>query len=157
MSLGRIYTSGSSVERWPCRGGGAAFCHSYWHPVFHVSQLKKVISPHKENKDEIPMLTENYEWKAVPDEVYGYLKNKAGSWDVLISWKGLPRHEATWELYENMQHRFPDFHLEDKVNLEKECNDRPPILHQYSRRKKEIITRTWRAREGNNGKGLPFC
>lgn len=58
------------------------------HHVFHVSQLKKVIGPHTENRDEIPMLTENYEWKTVPEEAYGYLKNKTGSWDV--SWKGLP-------------------------------------------------------------------
>ena len=94
------------------------------HPVFHVSQLKKVVGLHKENRDDIPCLTENHEWRAIPEEVYGYLKNKARGWDVLISWKGLPQHEATWELYEDMQHRFPDFHLEDKVNLE-ECNDRP--------------------------------
>ena len=60
------------------------------HPVFHVSQLKKVVGPHKENKDVIPMLTESYEWKTVPEEVYGYLTNKAGSWDMLISWKRLP-------------------------------------------------------------------
>ena len=33
-----------------------------------------------------------------------------------------------------MRQRFPDFHLEDKVNLEKESNDRPPIFYQYSRR-----------------------
>ena len=94
------------------------------HPVFHVSQLKKVVGLHKENRDDIPCLTENHEWRAIPEEVYGYLKNKARGWDVLISWKGLPQHEATWELYEDMQHRFPDFHLEDKVNLE-ERNDRP--------------------------------
>ena len=92
-------------------------------------------------------MTKEYEWRAVPEEVYGYLKNKARGWDVLVSWKGLPPHEATWELYEDMQQRFPDFHLEDKVKLEKdfhledkvkleECNDRPPIIHKYSRREK---------------------
>lgn len=109
----------------------------------HVSQLKKVIGSHKENRDDIPMLTENYEWKVVPKEVYAYLKNKAGGWNVLICWKGLPRHEATWKLYEDMQHHFPDFYLEDKVDSEK-CNDRPPILHQYKGKKeiKRNITRT---------------
>ena len=53
---------------------------------------------------------------------------------MLVQWKGLPQHEATWELYEDLKQRFPDFHLEDKVNLEKESNDRPPILYQYKRR-----------------------
>ena len=38
-------------------------------------------------------------------------------------------------------HLYSDFHLEDKVNLEKECNDRPPIIHQYSRRGKREVTR----------------
>ena len=75
----------------------------------------------------VPYLTENHEWVAVPDEAYGYTKNDKGDWEVLMSWKGLPRHEATWEKY--------DFHLEDKVNLEQGCNDRPPIIHQYSRGK----------------------
>ena len=92
---------------------------------------------HEENCDDIPYLSENYEWRAMPEEVYGYLKNKAGSWDVLVSWKGLPRHEATWELYEDLQQRFPDFHREDKVNLKRESNDRPPILYQYTRKGKK--------------------
>lgn len=38
---------------------------------------------------------ENYEWKAVPEEIFGYKKNDAGAWEVLISWKGLPGHEGT--------------------------------------------------------------
>lgn len=70
-------------------------------------------------------ITGNHEWRASPEEVYGYLKNKAGGWDVLVSWKGLPRHDATWEPYDEMQQRFLEFHLEDKVNLKRECNDRP--------------------------------
>ena len=65
------------------------------HPIFHVSQLKKVLGKHDENRNGVPCLTENHEWKDVPEEVYEYLKNKAGSWDVLVQWKGLPRHEAT--------------------------------------------------------------
>ena len=73
----------------------------------------------------MPYMTEIHEWRAVPDEIHGYLKNKTGGWDVLISWKGLPRHGATWEDYEEMQRLFPEFHLEYKVNLEKEFNDRP--------------------------------
>ena len=30
---------------------------------------------------------------------------------MLVSWKGLPRHEATWKLIEDMQQRFRDFYL----------------------------------------------
>ena len=55
----------------------------------------------------------------------------------MIKRQGLPPHEASWEKCEDFQQKFPDFHLEDKVSLERECNDRPPIIHQYSRRKKK--------------------
>ena len=107
------------------------------HPVFHVSQLKKMLGEHNEAQQDIPYMTENHEWRAIPKKVYGYLEYKVGGWDVLISWKGLPRHEATWETYEEIQQLFPEFHLQDKVNLERECNYRPPVIRQYSRRGKE--------------------
>ncbi|TYK18018.1 Retrotransposable element Tf2 [Cucumis melo var. makuwa] len=58
---------------------------------------------------------ENHEWLAVPEEAYGYHKNAKGEWEVLMSWKGLPSHEATWEKYDDFQQSFPDFHLEDKI------------------------------------------
>ena len=76
-------------------------------------------------------MTENHEWLAVPEEAFGYQKNAKGEWEVLMSWKGLPSHEATWEKYDYFQQSFPNFHLEDKVKLERECNVRPPIIHQY--------------------------
>ncbi|TYK14783.1 Retrotransposable element Tf2 [Cucumis melo var. makuwa] len=76
----------------------------------------------------------------VPDEAYGYQKNDKGSWEVLMSWKGLPSHEAMWENYDDFQRSFPDFHLDDKVKLEGECNVRPPIIHQYRRREKRNET-----------------
>ncbi|KAA0067034.1 putative retroelement protein [Cucumis melo var. makuwa] len=49
-----------------------------------------------------------------PEEVLDYQKNKAGQWEILISWEGLPRHEATWEAYDEMQRLYPDLRLEDK-------------------------------------------
>ncbi|KAA0050812.1 transposon Tf2-1 polyprotein isoform X1 [Cucumis melo var. makuwa] len=85
---------------------------------------------------------DNHEWIAVPDEVFGYRKDNKQNWEILISWKGLPRHEATWEKYDDFQQSFPDFHLEDEVNLEQECNVRPPIIHQYARRNKNKAERS---------------
>ena len=105
------------------------------HPVFHVSQLKKAVGESANSEELLPFLTANHEWKAVPQETNGYRQNETGRWEVLISWKGLPHHEATWESYDNFQQSFPDFHLEDKVKLDRECNVRPPIIHQYSRRR----------------------
>ena len=43
----------------------------------------------------IPYLTENHEWLAIQEEIYGYTKNKEGNREVLIKWHGLPPHEAT--------------------------------------------------------------
>ncbi|KAA0040204.1 ty3-gypsy retrotransposon protein [Cucumis melo var. makuwa] len=39
------------------------------HPVFHVSQLKKVIGPHENAQPTIQHITEKFEWKSVPEEV----------------------------------------------------------------------------------------
>ena len=106
------------------------------HPMFHISQLKRALGECENREELVLFLIENHEWLVIQKEVYRYQKNENGLWEVLMSWKGLPRHEATWENYDDFQQSFPDFHLEDKVKLERECNDRPPIIHQYSRRKK---------------------
>ena len=69
------------------------------------------------------------------EEIYGYRKNPATKdWEVLVSWKGLPPHEATLEDCNDFRRQFPDFHLEDKVDLEEESDARPSILFKYSRR-----------------------
>ncbi|TYK28181.1 polyprotein [Cucumis melo var. makuwa] len=39
---------------------------------------------------------------AQPEDILEYQKNKAGSWEVLISWEGLPRNEASWEDYDEI-------------------------------------------------------
>ena len=54
---------------------------------------------------------------------------------MLITWKGIPPHETTWENCDDFARKLPHFHLEDKVSLERESNDRPPIVIQYRRRK----------------------
>ncbi|TYK28537.1 Transposon Ty3-I Gag-Pol polyprotein [Cucumis melo var. makuwa] len=77
------------------------------HPVFHISQLKRAFGECQERQDVVPYLTENHERLAVPDEAYGYTKNNKGEWEVLMSWKGLQQHEATWDKYDDFQQSFP--------------------------------------------------
>ncbi|KAA0046496.1 protein disulfide-isomerase 5-4-like [Cucumis melo var. makuwa] len=84
------------------------------HPVFHVSQLRKVVGNHAEVQPTIQILNDHLEWRAHLEEILEYQKNKAGSWEVLIVWKGLPQHEASWEDYDGICRQYPDFHLEDK-------------------------------------------
>ena len=43
-------------------------------------------------------------------------------WRVLIWWNQTPREEATWEDYDEIKLRFPEFHLEDKVLLQERGN-----------------------------------
>ena len=70
---------------------------------------------------------------------------------MLISWKGLPPYEATWETCSDFQQQIPDFHLEDKVNLEEESNFRPPIRSVYNRRNKgKNICEESRRNKGKN-------
>ncbi|TYK19605.1 soluble inorganic pyrophosphatase 1 [Cucumis melo var. makuwa] len=72
------------------------------HPVFHVSQLKKMIGEHVNVYPTTQYLTtqyltETHERKVVPQEGVDYRKDESGKREVLISWEGLPQHEVTWE------------------------------------------------------------
>ncbi|TYK27326.1 hypothetical protein E5676_scaffold394G00120 [Cucumis melo var. makuwa] len=64
--------------------------------------------------------------------------------------EGLP-HEATWEVCDDFKQPFPDFHLEDKVDLEEECNDRLPIILQCNRRGKKGKARVRESLGSENG------
>ncbi|KAL0548958.1 hypothetical protein IC582_013436 [Cucumis melo] len=106
------------------------------HPVFHVSQLKKMVGEHTDIQPTVQQLDENFVWKTHPVEALDYRRNKAGEWEVMIRWDGLSIHETTWESYVDIADKYPDFHLEDKVSLEGRNNVRPPILFRYSRKNK---------------------
>lgn len=82
------------------------------HPVFHVSQLKKALGNHQSVQEEPPVLTDDFEWVACPEEVFAAHHDYT---EVLICWRGLPEHEATWEKWSDIQIQFPDFNLEDMV------------------------------------------
>ncbi|KAL0537221.1 hypothetical protein IC582_026196 [Cucumis melo] len=108
------------------------------HPVFHVLQLKKFVGDRTGVQPTIQFISENLEWQAQPEEAVKYQKNGNGDWEVLICWKDLLEHEASWECYDENQRLYPTFHLEDKVNLEGEGNVRPPpIKFVYKRRSRK--------------------
>ena len=46
-------------------------------------------------------------------------KNLQAATQLLIHWAGLTPTEATWEFADEIALRFPQFDLEDKVNLKK--------------------------------------
>ena len=99
------------------------------HPVFHVSQLKKVVGNPMNVHPFVPFLTENVECVSILADIFGYRKHPSTKErKVLISWQGLPPHEATKENCDDFAQQFPSFHLQDKVSLKRKSNDRPPII-----------------------------
>lgn len=49
----------------------------------------------------------------VPPKAQGQL----GDVELLLKWKTLPEFEAIWKDFYMIQKQFPEFHLEDKVNV----------------------------------------
>ncbi|TYK23464.1 putative retroelement pol polyprotein [Cucumis melo var. makuwa] len=84
------------------------------HSLFHVSQLRKMMGQHADSQPTIQFIDENYMWKSEPEEAIEYRKTRAEQWEVLVCWRGLPKHEASWESYDEMKEKYPNFHLEDK-------------------------------------------
>ncbi|GJU18978.1 putative mitochondrial protein [Tanacetum coccineum] len=88
------------------------------HPVFHVSQLKKLVGDQVAETNFPKELLGDMEMRVQPQEVLGVREGKSNSKEdreVLIRWKSLPEYESTWEPFQLIQNQFPDFHLEDKV------------------------------------------
>ena len=103
------------------------------HPVFHVSQLKKVVG----NPDQVlplpPTLAADLEWVVEPLQVKD-IRGTGSDQLVLVQWKGLPEFECTWESARMIHQRFPEFQLEDKLKLLAGRDGRTPII-TYQRRK----------------------
>lgn len=111
------------------------------HPMFHVSQLKKVIGDPTNVTPLPPQLTREGVLGVEPETVLNERVNATtGQEELLIKWKGVSELDCTWEWKSTMKKQDPGFDLEVKVGFEGEGNDtyeanRPPILYRYSRRK----------------------
>ena len=107
------------------------------HPVFHVSQLRRAIGP-AQPADALPAeLTDELELIVEPERLLGIRSKsvgQAGEIEVLIKWRGLVEFEASWEDFDVIHEQFPDFHLEDKVEVWRGSIVRPPVQATYRRR-----------------------
>ena len=85
------------------------------HPIFHVSLLKKHAGPLPFtpelvlDMDELGLIAA--EPVAILERKLGKKGNKAVVY-LLIQWSNKPKEEATWELYADIEARFPSFDLE---------------------------------------------
>ncbi|TYK21761.1 Transposon Tf2-6 polyprotein [Cucumis melo var. makuwa] len=69
-----------------------------YHPQMDgQTELKRTFRECQNPQELAPYMIENQEWLVVPDKVYGYQKNDQGFWEVLMRWKGLPRHENSYK------------------------------------------------------------
>ena len=85
------------------------------HLVFHVSQQKKSIPPTAIASSELPI---SINTPLVPIAILDRKLVKRGNQaatKVLVQWSNLPSEDATWEFLFDIQKRFPDINLEDKV------------------------------------------
>ena len=81
------------------------------HPVFHVSLLKRCVSPSASSQPLPKYLSEDWELKVSPEEIIATRVNDAGQEELLVKWPDLLAFENSWELKSNFQQEFPDFHL----------------------------------------------
>ncbi|KAF2286993.1 hypothetical protein GH714_036788 [Hevea brasiliensis] len=110
------------------------------HPVFHVSQLKKVVGNH----DVIPSLPTEMAIEELlpilPEAIIArWTVEKDGNSipQLLIQWQGHPLDEATWLDESNCQGQFPDFSLEEKVAISVRGNDAEKFPPEPKGRKKK--------------------
>ena len=114
------------------------------HPVFHVTVLKKRIGDPSLIVDELPRFDDEGRMLLQPREALNYRVVSRGTmrksvWQVLIRWGKAPKEEATWEDYDDIRARFPQFILEGKDILKERGIVRPP-RRVASRRAAQTLT-----------------
>ncbi|KOM33587.1 hypothetical protein LR48_Vigan01g314300 [Vigna angularis] len=90
------------------------------HPVFHASQLKKAVGDHRVEQ-ELPIDLEVDEPSPRPVRVLDKRQVQQGEderQEVLVEWQEGGPDGATWEDALTIQDQYPDFNLEDKVDLQ---------------------------------------
>jgi len=84
------------------------------HPVFHVSLLKEHLGPPPVAPGVVPDIDDLGLLAAEPVAILARRLAKKGNKAVvylLIQWSNRPKEEATWELYSEIEAKFPHFNL----------------------------------------------
>jgi len=85
------------------------------HPVFHISLLKKYVGVCPSELGAVPEVDELGMLAAEPVAILARRLGKKGNKAVvylLVQWSNRPKEEATWELYSDIEAKFPNFSLE---------------------------------------------
>ena len=85
------------------------------HPVFHVSLLRKHMGSTLATLGSVPDMDELGVIAAEPVAILARKLGKKGNRAVvylLIQWSNKSKEEATWELYSDIEAKYPSFNLE---------------------------------------------
>ncbi|GJZ98564.1 retrotransposable element Tf2 [Tanacetum coccineum] len=93
--------------------------HSLIHPVFHISQLKECKGD-VNTMGTLPVCDNNGQLSAVPVAILerrlGKVNNKPEVF-VLVQWSNRNKEEATWERFDDLMSRFPQFDADNARTL----------------------------------------
>ncbi|KAJ4811165.1 polyprotein [Rhynchospora pubera] len=87
------------------------------HPVFHISQLKPRVGEGQAVTPKLPLIAEKGSIADQPGSILDrkmVKKNNAAAVQVLIKWANQSVEDATWEDYEVLKAKYPQFVLRDK-------------------------------------------
>ena len=82
------------------------------HPVFHVSLLKKKESSKVVVQSTLPITGDDGQFLVQPVAILQrqmIKKNNVAGVKVLVQWSNLPPEDATWEDYDFLKAKFPNF------------------------------------------------
>lgn len=83
------------------------------HNVFHVSQLKLCPNPTAFSSSALPQYMPDFGLEHGPETILErqfVKRGNATATRVLVKWKNKPPEAATWEFFDNLMSKFPDFH-----------------------------------------------
>lgn len=86
------------------------------HPVFHVSQLKAKVGDTQVVYPVLPLIGPATNSEPMPQSILArrmVKKRNAAVAQILVQWRNQTTDDATWEDYESMAQRFPEFIRED--------------------------------------------
>jgi hypothetical protein len=115
------------------------------HDVFHVGVLKKFIGAPPASPPALPAI---HNGAVIQEPIRVEQARLArGVHQVLVHWRGEPTESASWEDLDEFRSKYPDFQLEDELDLE---GGRDVLWGRTYRRRRDMRHATERAAGGHH-------
>ena len=110
------------------------------HDVFHVGVLKKFVGAPPASPPTLPAI---HNGAVIPEPLrVAKARLARGVRQVLVHWRGEPAESASWEDLDEFRIKYPDFQLEDELDLE---GGRDVMWGRTYRRRRDVRRATERA------------